>query len=398
MEQSGINDQKLNQELIAIMNRLSSKFSSKPGYNNAMEYMEGLLGPAERKNGWQISEALGKKTPYKMQQFINRGRYKSDEIRDELIGYVSEKLGEADGTIVMDDTGFIKKGKKSCGVQRQYSGTAGKIENCQIGVFLSYASTKGHCPIDRRLYIPESWMADEDRLKEAGVPESVEFQTKPEMALEMLQLATAAGVPYIWVTGDSAYGDYREIRKWLEKNKKCYVMCVSGKEYIWEGHRQVSVASILKGLSADGWFEASCGDGSKGKRVFDWQAFEIESWGRTKGWKRVMLVRRSKKDSTELRAHICYAPANTSNEKLIEVAGIRWTVESCFQESKSEVGMDQYEVRSYTGWYNHITFACIALALLTVLSNCSNDGKPMQQYNPASSSLDEFKKKRNLRV
>jgi len=226
----------------------------------------------------------------------------------------------------------------------------------------------------------------------------VKFQTKPEMGLEMLQETAAAGILYQWVVGDCAYGDYREIRQWLEKNEKCYVMCVSGKEYIWEGFRQVPVASVLKSLPAEGWSEASCAEGSKGARVFDWQAFEIEASRRPEGWKRVMLVRRSKTDPTDLRAHICYAHTDTPNGKLIEVAGTRWTVESSFQEAKSEAGMDQYEVRGYYGWYNHITFACIALALLTVLSSQSNDGKPMQQHSPASSSLDEFKKKRGLLV
>ena len=196
-------------------------------------------------------------------------------------------------------------------------------------------------------------MSDKGRLKEAGVPESVKFQTKPEIGLEMLREAAAAGILCQWVTGDCAYGDYREIRQWLEKNEKCYVMCVSGKEYIWEGFRQVSVAGVLKSLPSEGWFEASCGEGSKGARVFDWQAFEIEAFGRAEGWKRVMLVRRSKTDPADLRAHICYAPADTPYEKLIEVAGTRWTVESSFQEAKSETGMDQYEVRGYDGWYNH---------------------------------------------
>ena len=277
--------------------------------------------------------------------------------------------------------------------------------NCQIGVFLTYASPKGHCPIDRRLYIPEDWMADKARLAEAGVPEGVEFQTKPEMALEMIQEATAAGVTYKWVTGktldkagDCAYGDYREIRQWLEKNEKCYVMCVSGKEYIWEDFTQISVASIIKKLSPDNWFEMSCGDGSKGARVYDWQSFEIESYGRPEGWKRVMLVRRSQTDHSDVRAHICYAPKETTDERLVEVAGTRWTVESCFKESKGEVGLDQYEVRSYNGWYKHITFACIALAFLTVLSAYSLDGKSIQEHNPRTSSLDDFKKKRNLCV
>jgi len=162
--------------------------------------------------------------------------------------YVSEKLGEECGVLVVDETGFLKQGRKSCGVKRQYSGTAGRIENCQIGVFLTYASPKGHCPIDRRLYLPEEWVNDEQRCKSAGVPENVKFQTKPQMALEMIQQATAANVPYTWVTGDCVYGDYRDIRAWLEENNKCYVMSVSGKEYVWQGFKQISIKKLFANL------------------------------------------------------------------------------------------------------------------------------------------------------
>ena len=393
-----IDSREIEQGFNDLMSRLGHVFFSESGFRNARNYLKGLLGPAARKNGWQLAESLGEATPYKIQQFIYRGKYSSDELRDELRTYVSEELGEEDGVVVIDDTGFIKQGKKSCGVKRQYSGTLGKVGNCQVGVFLTYASAKGHAPIDRRLYMPKDWVEDSERLKEAGAPEKLEFQTKPEMALEMIQEATAAGVPYRWATGDCAYGDCREIRQWLEKNEKRYVMCVSGKEYIWDGNKQVSVADVLKGLPSDGWFEASCGDGSKGTRMYDWTAFEIESNMCQEGWKRVMLVRRGKSDETDIRAHICYAPKDTADEKLVEVAGTRWTVETCFKESKGEVGLDQYEVRSYDGWYKHITFACIALAFLTVLSGQSLDTKSIQQHNPSSSSLDGFKRGRNLRV
>ena len=273
--------------------------------------------------------------------------------------------------------------------------------------------------------MPEGWMSDPKRLKEAGVSKGVKFQTKPQMALEMLQEATKAGVPYRWVTGDCAYGDYRSIRQWLEKSGKCYVLCVSAKEYVWKDSVKVTVGSVLKNLPEDGWFEAllmqvchelhmnwrsylfMCGDGSKGARLYDWTFPEIESDWRPaffgeapEGWKRVMLVRRSQSDHGDMQAYMCYAPKDTPNEKLVEVAGTRWTVETCFRESKSEVGMDQYEVRSYDGWYRNITFACLAIALFTVVSaSCSGfDGKTMQQHEPDTCTLDEFKKKRFLRV
>jgi len=376
-----------------LMNRLGGVFYSDLGFANAEKYMKGLLSSASRKNGWQVSEIVGESTPYKLQQFIYRGSYSADKIRDIEREYVSEELGEEEGIMVADDTGFIKQGDKSCGVQRQYTGTLGKICNCQLGVFLTYASSKGHTPIDRRLYMPEKWMNDKARRDEAGVPEDLEFATKPELALEMLQEATAAGVPYQWLTGDCAYGDNRAIRKWLEENGKCYVLNISRKEYI----EQTNIGVLLSKLPSDGWFEASCGDGSKGARVYDWYIHEL-SCDVPQGFKRVILVRRSKSDPKEMKAYLAFAPQDTSAKKLVEVAGTRWTVEMCFKEAKGEVGLDQYEVRNYDSWYKHITFAMVALALITVLASKSLDTKTLQQHNPASSSLDEFKKGRFLRV
>jgi len=388
-----ITNREVESEYIKLMNRISGVFYGGLGMMNAKKYMKGLLSDAERKNGWQIAENQGESTPYNLQQFIYRGIYSADELRDELRGYVSEELGEEDGVLVADDTGFIKQGEKSCGVQRQYTGTLGKICNCQLGVFLSYASSKGHTPIDRRLYMPEVWMDDKARCSEAGVPEDLKFQTKPELALEMIQEATAAGMPYKWVTGDCGYGDSRAIRKWLEENGKCYVLNISRKEYI----EKSNVGVLLSNLPSDGWFEASCGDGSKGARVYDWYIYSL-SKEVVQGFKHVILVRRSKSDPEEMKAYLAFAPADTPDQKLVEVAGIRWTVEMCFKESKGEVGLDQYEVRSYDSWYKHITFALLALALITVLSSKSLDTKTLQQHNPASKTLDEFKRGRNLRV
>jgi SRSO17 transposase len=381
------------EEFEKVMSRIGKIFYSKLGFANARKYMIGLLGKSERKNGWQLSEYIGESTPYKLQQFISKGSYSADELRDEVRSYVSENIGEPDGVLVVDDTGFIKQGEKSCGVQRQYTGTAGKICNCQIGVFLTYASGVGHTPLDRRLYIPESWLDDKSRCCEAGIPEDTSFQTKPEMALDMIQKATATGMPYRWVTGDCAYGDYDELRKWLEENGKCYVLNISAKEYI-DG---VKMGNLFHKLSADEWFEASCGSGSKGERIYDWQIVETSSVTPA-GFKRVILVRRSKSKPDEMKAYIAFAPLDTPDLRIVEVAGTRWTVETCFKESKGEVGVDQYEVRTYQGWYNHITFAMLALALLTVLSANSLDTKTLQQHNPASSSLDDFKRGRNLRV
>ena len=387
----------IQEEFNRLTHRLGVVFPNKLGLRNMQKYLRGLLGDSERKNGWQMSEYLGESTPYAIQQFIYRGRFNANFLRDELREYIIESIGEGHGVLVIDETGFLKQGKHSCGVKRQYSGTAGRIENCQIGVFLTYASSKGHSPLDRRLYLPEEWAKDPERRKKAKVPEDIEFQTKPQMALEMIQEATNADVPYTWVTGDCVYGDYTDIRMELEKNKKCYVMSVSGKAYVWRGSNQESVTSILKNLSEEGWTTASCGEGSKGARLYDWLLLPINP-GTTEGYERSLLVRRSKNAPDKLQAYICFSPIETPMQKLIEVAGCRWTVETCFKESKSEVGLDQYEVRSYEGWYKHITLACIAHAFLTVLSSKSFDTKSLQEHNPASSSLDDFKKGRNLRV
>ena len=392
-----IKSQEIEEEYNKLMSRISGVFHSDLGFSNAKKYMKGLLSGADRKNGWQIAEMVGESTPYTLQQFIYRGGYSSDTLRDELRCYVSDELGEDDGVMIVDDTGFIKQGDKSCGVQRQYTGTTGKTCNCQIGVFLTYASSKGHTPLDRRLYIPEKWFADKARCAEAGIPEDLEFQTKPRMAHEMLREATSAGVPYKWAAGDCAYGNYDEMREWLEENGKCYVLCVSMSEHIKDGDGKICVGSIVKELSDDGWFEASCGDGSKGARIYDWQTLELGSADES-GKKHTLLFRRSKSDPTEIRAYLCYAQIGTPAQKLVEIAGIRWTVEMCFKESKGEVGLDQYEVRTYDSWYKHITFALLAMALLTVISSKSLDTKTLQQHNPASKSLDDFKRGRNLRV
>ncbi|MDR1689146.1 MAG: IS701 family transposase [Clostridiales bacterium] len=388
---------KIDTALEELTGRISKVFKNKTGKETAKKYIEGLLSPVERKNGWQLSEALGKETPYALQQFLYRGKFSADGLRDELRSYIDEKLGDDEGILVADETGFLKQGKMSCGVKRQYSGTAGRIENCQIGVFLTYASEKGHAPLDRRLYIPENWFEEPERCRKAGIPETAEFQTKPAMALEMIRQATDAGVRYKWVTGDCVYGDYRNIRLWLEEQRKCYVLCVSGKEYFWQGFKQIRISNILKNLPEDAWFEASCGDGSKGSRIYDWQSVGFNS-PQIDGFKHCLLIRRSKTDPEDLRAYVCFSPSGTQTEKLVKIAGTRWTVERCFSESKSQVGLDQYEVRSHDGWYKHITLACLALALLTVISADSGDKFTMQQHNPSSSSLEGFKKGRGLRV
>jgi SRSO17 transposase len=343
--------------------------------------VRGLLAPVERKNGWQLAEMTGQSTPYKIQQFLYRGRWDTDELRDQLQRYVKDHLGSPEGVLVVDETGFLKKGTHSAGVQRQYSGTAGRIENCQIGVFLSYATPQGYTFVDRQLYLPESWTNDPQRCRAAGVPQNIRFQTKPEMGLSLIQRAIANGIGVRWVTGDSIYGDYRTIRLWLEEQKIGYVMGVSGKEYVWQGYAQHRVSTLLATLPTDGWARLSAGEGSKGPRLYEWLRLPVNAPPLV-GWERHLLVRRSLSDPTALSAYACCAPVGTLLATLVQVAGTRWTIEAAFESAKGEVGLDHYEVRSWQGWYRHITLACFAHAFLTVLRAHLNTAEPLSKNSP----------------
>jgi SRSO17 transposase len=387
-------------ELDALMDRIGCRFARSEARTRAKDYLKGLLSPAERKNGWQLAEILGDTTPYGIQQFLYRSPFDPDVLRDDLRNYILEHLGHDDAILVVDETGFLKKGVHSAGVSRQYSGTAGRIENCQIGVFLTYASPSGYAFIDRWLYLPECWTSDRDRCHRAGIPDSEAFATKPEMALEMLKRAAAAKVPFGWVSGDCVYGDDRSIRLWLETLPRGYVMAVSSKEYVTMNWRQVRISRILEQLPSEGWERLSAGDGSKGPRLYDWLLIPTMP-PLVEGWRRWLLVRRSISDPTELTAYACFAPAETSLSKLVQVAGSRWTVECCIEDAKGEVGLDQYEVRSWTGWYKHITLACLAQALLTVMRKHApaivleaQKGGSAKEQQP--SSLAQFKALRGL--
>lgn len=355
----------IEKEMEEIKSRMKKCYYSKCGVNEAEKYMKGLLSRAERKNGWQMSEILGESTPYKMQQFIYRGRWSADELREVMQEYVKEKFQDASAVLVMDETGFLKQGKMSAGVQRQYSGTAGRIENCQIGVFLNYAVNGTFCCIDRGLYIPRQWTDDRERCRKAGIPDYCAFRTKPEMALEMIKHAYENDIPFEWAAGDSVYGADKNIQKYLEEKNKKYMFAVSGKEYFWIGFRQYSVTAVKAQLDEEKWVEISTGDGTKGEKRFQWQSIEVNC--ADSEHKKYLIFRRSLSDKTEIRAYIAYGNRETKLAEFVKTAGIRWTIEMNFAEMKGETGLDQYEVRSYDGWYKHITLSCLAHAFLTVL-------------------------------
>jgi SRSO17 transposase len=349
-----------------IERRLAPYFERTEPRQRAMAYLRGLLSPAERKNSWQLAEMSGDATPYAFQHLLRRALWDPEAVRDELRRYVLQHLGDLEAVLVLDETGFLKKGRHSAGVARHYSGTAGKVDNCQIGVFLGYASALGHALLDRELSLPEEWTDDRERCQHAGIPADRHFATKPQLARQMLARAFAAGVPAQWITGDSVYGNDRRLRMWLEVQPQAYVLAVSGQEYVWLGWRQRQVKTILATLPEEGWMRCSAGDGTKGPRWYNWRSLPLADPVDPE-WRRWLLVRCSVSDPTDLTAYVVFAPQETTLEDVVRVAGTRWTIESCFEAAKGEVSLDEYEVRSWTGWYRHITLVMWAYALLTVL-------------------------------
>src|SRR5262247_271149 len=377
---------------------LMPHFPRREARHRAWAYIRGLLSPVERKNGWQLAEVNGDVTPYGMQHLLGRARWDDEAVRKALRAYLVEHLGAPQAVLVVDETGFLKKGQHSAGVARQYSGTAGRVENCQIGVFLTYAGPQGHVMLDRELYLPQEWTNDAARCKGAGIPAERLFATKPQLAQQMLKRAFDHGVPAAWVTGDSVYGDNRSLRLWLEEHRQAHVLAVSGQEYVWRAGRQHQVKTLLAALGADGWCRLSVGDGAKGPRWYDWCWLPLAR-PRLSAWRRWLLVRRSLSEPTELTAYVVFAPEATTLATMAQVAGRRWTVEQCFEEAQGEVGLDQYEVRSWTGWYRHITLAMWAYALLTGLraTQLPREEAPKKMLSqPIPSSLAAFKATRGL--
>jgi SRSO17 transposase len=338
----------------------------------ARAYVRGLLAPLAAKNGWTLAEAAGDATPDGMQRLLNAAAWDADGVRDDVRAYVTGHLGSADGVLVVDETGFLKKGGKSAGVQRQYSGTAGRVENCQLGVFCAYVTGTGRALIDRELYLPRSWIADRDRCREAAVPGEVEFATKTELARTMLGRALDAGVPAAWVTADEAYGKDHKFRAWLEARRIGYVVAVASNQAV-PGSAGTSRADVLAAHAPpQAWKRRSCGQGAKGPRIFDWAVATLPDSGdgAPPGWSRHLLARRALtrngKGEHELAYYLCCAPAAATDEDLIRVAGSRWAIEECFQTAKTETGLDHYQVRRYDAWYRHITLAMLAHAYLAV--------------------------------
>ena len=349
----------------AVHARIAGRFGRVEPRRRVLDYLKGLVSPIERKNGWQLAEQAGDLTPDGVQRLLATYDWDADLVRDDLRRYVVEHLGDPEGVLVIDETGFIKKGTKSVGVNRQYSGTAGRIENCQIGVFLAYASPQGRAFLDRELYLPQEWAEDAARRQEAGVPPEVSFQTKPQLAKAMLQRALEGGTPAAWVTGDEVYGSDRQLRLWLEELEMPHVLAVRSNEFLWletdRGPAQVRASQV----PLEDWVRLSAGDGAKGPRLYDWTRVPIRPW-KAPGKGYWLLVRRSIAKPDELAYYVCFAGAETTLEELVKVAGTRWAIEESFEEAKDQVGLDQYQVRRWVGWYRHITLVLLAHAFLAV--------------------------------
>ena len=350
------------QQLDAVAGRIGARFARSETRDRVRAYLVGLLGPVQRKNAWQLAEQIGEGSPYGVQHLLGRSDWDPDEVRDDLRAYVVETLGDPDAVLILDETGFLKKGTKSAGVARQYTGTAGRIENAQVGVFLAYASPHGTAFLDRALYLPEEWTDDPERCVAAGVPEGTGFATKIRLAKSMLARAFAAKVPAAWVVGDEVYGAW-ELRRWLEDEKRPYVLAVRANQYVWAGSRQATVAVLAKALPGRAWHTIAIAAGSKGPRRYAW-AWTVINSDLGPAWRRWLLVRRSLDGPEDLAYYIAAGPARTTLTRLAKAAGARWAIEGSFESAKQEVGLADYEVRSWTGWHRHITLALLAHAVL----------------------------------
>jgi SRSO17 transposase len=328
-------------------------------------YLLGLLSQTERKNGWTLAEFAGDVSPDGLQRLLNFSPWDEDACRDAVRRYVAAHLGDPAAVLVADETGFLKKGKMSAGVARQYTGTAGRVENCQVGVFLAYAAPGGSRALtDRELYLPEKWTSDRDRCRAAGIGDDVPFATKPALAQKMIGRAVTAGVPFSWVAADEVYGGNPGLREWLEEQGICYVMAVACSEVIAVPAGRFRADGLAALVPASGWQRLSCADGSKGPRLYDWALIGTAAPGHQ------LLVRRSlapgEKGELELAFFRCWSPRPVTLAELAAVAGARWAVEDCFAEAKNETGLDHYQVRRYRAWYRHATLSMLAHAFLAV--------------------------------
>jgi SRSO17 transposase len=351
-------------------------------------FLDGLLGDERRKTGWMRAEAAGDPGPWRQQAILGRGRWDADGLRDIVRDYALETLADEDAILVIDETGFLKQGKASCGVARQYTGSAGKITNCQIGVFASYVSRHGHAFIDRALYLPKAWTDDPERMTAAHVPGDVSFATKPQIARRMIARAIAEKVPFSFVAADSVYGT-GELETALRKAGKGYVLGVAANHVLhsWGKKQMVrgSAATIARNLPKNAWRRLSAGEGTKGARLHDWAYLELADLDAgeynstlTGKWTRGLLIRRNIADG-DLAFFSTWCPKDTPMKKLVSVEGHRWAIEDSFETAKNELGLDHNETRSWHGWHRHVSLVMLAFAMMAVIRHRANVAPPLKK-------------------
>ncbi|MGS2619778.1 IS701 family transposase [Micromonospora sp. LZ34] len=370
--------------LAEVLGCFAGRFGRVEPRRAAGEFMTGLLSDLEVKTCWQLAERAGHVRPDAMQRLLYRAVWDADAVRDDLRQLITDRFGGPDAVLVVDETGDLKKGTHSVGVQRQYSGTAGRIENSQVGVFLGYAGSDGHTLIDRRVYLPASWTDDRDRCQAAGVPDEIEFATKSELAADMITAALDAGVPARWAAADEAYGNSAAFRAHLRKHELGYVLAVSRSHLVPldGGKTRVRADRVAADLPASAWQRRSAGAGSKGPRFYDWTWLDdvCTDADPDDGGRHSLLIRRNT-TTGELAFYRCWTPKPATLAQLVRVAGIRWTVEESFQAAKSQVGLDQHQVRRWDSWHR---FTTLALAALAVLAICAADSA---RHDPADTGL-----------
>jgi SRSO17 transposase len=388
-------------DFVAFHSRFAGVFGRKEPRAQAAKYLRGLMAQVQRKNSWQVAEAVGDRIPDATQRLLYRAHWKADAARDVLQQYVIELFGDEEGIGVVDETGFIKKGKRSAGVKRQYSGTAGKVENCQIGTFLSYATVKGHVFLDRRLYLPQEWCADPERREKAKIPEEVVFRTKPQQAVAMLEHAWQQGVPMRWVAGDEVYGDAPELRDAIAEAGKLYVLGVRSHKPVWierpaviepqaqergrprtkarlaeDAPPATIVAAVVAAWPEWRWQRLTVAEGEKGLVTYDWACQRIvENSNGLPGRDAWLIARRSLNDAQEIAYYLSNAPVETPLLEMAQVASRRYTVEQCIEEAKGETGLDEYEVRLWHSWHRHITLSMMAHTWLAAMRYQANQEK-----------------------
>ena len=364
-----------------VKRRMRQLFAQERTSANANLFLDGLLGNEQRKTGWMRAEAAGDPGPWRQQELLGRDRWDADALRDIVCEYVVENLRDDDAVLVIDETGFLKQGKASCGVARQYTGSAGKITNCQIGVFATYASRHGHAFIDRALYLPKSWADNPVRRKATHVPHDVDFATKPQLATQMIARAETVGVPFRWVAADSVYG-VGDIERELRRLGKGYVLGVDSTHVFrsWGKKQLISgtAAEIAKTLEPSDWRRLSAGVGTKGPRLHDWCYLELADLDADEFneandgmWTRGFLLRRNVVDG-ELAYFTTWCPAGTSIKTLVNVEGHRWSIEDSFETAKNEFGLDHNETRSWHGWHRHVSLVMLAFAMMAAIRHQAN--------------------------